>query len=199
MGLPYSSNRNEEKIMTKKNQNRFWFALVMGMLLFGIGMIIWTVKQTSSVSVHESNSFMLKYQMADMHINQIEELEKKFNENYSIELTDFELLELPQEYQNTNSKRTQAKPVKLNNGKNSFSYDIHHKDGAVVNNAKVTFLLTRPHTRDDDSLEKNVAYTQGHYVTKALELSKKGRYTLQLKVEINGLIGYSKIAAYLKP
>jgi hypothetical protein len=185
--------------MTKKNQNRFWFALVMGMLLFGISMIIWTVRQASSVPVHESNNFMLKYQTADMNINNIKELQDKFDAKYTIELKNFELLDLNDEEQNTNSKRTQAKPVKLNFGKNSFTYAVNNKEGSVVDNAKVSFLLTRPHTRVDDKLEESVTFNNGYYTTKALELKNKGRYTLQFKVEINGLTGYSEIAAYLKP
>ena len=185
--------------MTKKNQNRFWFALVMGMLAFGIGMIIWTVKQASSVPVHESNNFMLKYQMADMNINEILELEKKFNEKYNIELKNVEFITLDLELQNTNAKRAQTTPVKLKNGENTFTFDISSKDGTSIKNANVTFLLTRPHTRVDDVVEENVHYENGHYMTKMLKLENKGRYTLQLKVEIDGLTGYREISAYLNP
>jgi len=185
--------------MTKKNQNRFWFALVMGMLSFGIGMVIWTVKQASSIPVHESNNFMLKYQTADMNINEILELEKKFNEKYTIELKDFELITLDQESQNSNAKRVQIVPVKLTDGENSFTFDVKTKESEAIQDANVTFLLTRPHTRVDDVLEERVHYDNGHYVTKALNLTKKGRYTLQIKVEIGGLTGYKEIPAYLKP
>jgi hypothetical protein len=185
--------------MTKKNQNRFWFTLVMGMLSFGIGMVIWTVKQASSVPVHESNNFMLKYQMADMNINEILALEKKFNQKYTIELKNFELIVLNEELQNTNAKRAQTTPVKLHTGDNSFNFDIRSTEGASVEDANVTFLLTRPHTRVDDVLEESVQYSNGQYLTKSFQLKNKGRYTLQLKVEINGLTGYREISAYLQP
>ncbi len=183
--------------MTKKNQNRFWFLFVMTILAFGISMIIWTVKQASSVPVYESNNYMLKYQMADMNINKIIELETKFNEKYIIELEGVEFLKLDIEKQNTNAKRSQTKPIKLKLGNNSFTYSIVTHDIRSVENAKVTFLLTRPHTREDDYLEENVSYIDGHYTTKPVNLSKEGRYTLQLKVEIDGLVGYSEISAYL--
>ena len=182
--------------MTKKNQNRFWFLFVMGILGFGISMVIWTVKQASSIPVHESNNYMLKYQMADMNINEIMELDEKFKAKYKIEIIGTELIKLDSDLQNTNAKRAQSIPIKLNSGPNSFSYLIT-QDQKNVDNAKVTFLLTRPHSRNYDNLEKNVNYKNGHYVTKAIELSEKGRYTLQLKVEIDGLIGYSEISAYL--
>ena len=183
--------------MTKKNQNRFWFLFVMAILTFGIGMVIWTVKQAISIPVHESNNYMLKYQMADMNINEIMELEAKFNTKYKIELKNTSFINLETDLQNTNAKRTQKKPIKLSKGANSFDYAISQKDGNVISNAKVTFLLTRPHSRKDDNLEESIPFKKGFYKTKALELSKKGRYTLTLKVEIDKLIGYSEIPAYL--
>lgn len=183
--------------MTKKNQNTIWFLFVMSILGFSISMITWTVTQAVSLPVQESNNYILKYQMADLNINKIMELEAKFNAKYKIELKNSTFIDLDEEHQNTNAKRAQTKPVKLTRGENSFDYAISQKDGTIMNNAKVTFLLTRPHSRDDDKLEENVVFKDGHYVTKAVELSKKGRYTLQLKVEIDGLIGYSEIPAYL--
>jgi len=182
--------------MTKKSQNIFWFLFVMLILGFGITMIIWTVKQASSVPVHESNNYMLKYQMADMNINQIMALEEKFNAKYRIEIQDTQFIELKESQQNSNAKRAQGKPIKLHAGANSFSYGITEGKKSV-DNAKVTFLLTRPHTRDDDYLEENLTFKDNLYRTKTLDLTKKGRYTLQLKVEIDGLVGYSEIPAYL--
>ena len=197
MDLLGTPNRNEEKIMTKKNQNRLWFAIVMGMLSFGIYMVIWTVKQAVSIPVQESNNYMQKYQMADMNMNQIMELEAKFNAKYNIKLNDTTFVELDDSLKNTNAKRVQSKPIKLTMGKNSFSYTISTKDGQSVKNANVSFLLTRPHTREDDALEENVTYKDGHYATKPITLTKKGRYTLQLKVTIDKIIGYSEVSAYL--
>ncbi|HIP50815.1 MAG TPA: hypothetical protein EYG94_01905, partial [Campylobacterales bacterium] len=61
--------------MTKKNQNTIWFLFVMSILAFSISMITWTVKQAVSLPVQESNNYILKYQMADLNINKIMELE----------------------------------------------------------------------------------------------------------------------------
>ncbi len=184
--------------MTKKSQNRLWFAIVMGILVFGIWMIIWTVKQATSLPVHEDNDFMLKYQQADMNINQILENKAKFDAKYTIELQDVEYITLPQEYQNSNSKREQPKPVKLNMGENRFKYAVQDKNGNAIPNAEMTFLLTRPYTQEEDRKENNVTFNNGFYITKKFELSNKGRYILQTKVTINGLTGYTKTAAYLE-
>ena len=183
--------------MTKKNQNRFWFIFVMSILLFGISMIVWTVKQAMSVPVHESNNYMLKYQMADMNINDILELKARFDINYNIELKNVKEIELDDDLQNTNAKRAQQKPIKLTKGANSFQYVISKKDGTVIENAKVTFLLTRPHSRVDDTKQESVVFKNTHYITKALELNEQGRYTLAIKAEVNGLIGYLETPAYL--
>jgi nitrogen fixation protein FixH len=161
-------------------------------------MVVWTVKQAMSIPVHESNDYMLKYQMADMNINEIMTLNARFKISYNIELKNVKEIVLDEENQNTNAKRAQQKPIKLSSGNNSFQYFISKKDGTAVEDAKVTFLLTRPHNRTDDTKEENVSFKDAHYVTKALELRKEGRYTLALKVEVNGLIGYSEVSAYLK-
>ncbi|CAA6813290.1 MAG: Unknown protein [uncultured Sulfurovum sp.] len=183
--------------MTKKNQNRFWFLFVIGILGFGISMVIWTVKQAVSVPVHESNNYMLKYQMADMNINEIMELEEKFNALYKITIKDTELIQLNDEQQNTNAKRAQKAPIKLTAGSNSFKYSVTNHSMKAIDTAKVTFQITRPHSRNDDYLEENVSYKDGYYTTKVVELEKEGRYTLVLKVEIDGLIGYSEVSSYL--
>lgn len=183
--------------MTKKNQNRLWFLIVMGMLSFGIGMVIWTVKQATSLPVQESNDFMLKYQQADININSIMESKEEFDAKYTIKLQDVTFITLKDEYKNTNAKRHQEKPIKLNRGENIFYYAIQDKKGNNVENANFTFLLTRPFTRDEDAKENNVSVNNGLYVTKAIELKKKGRYTLQVKATIDGLTGYSETPAYL--
>jgi hypothetical protein len=184
--------------VTKKNQNRLWFAIAMGMLSFGIGMVIWTVKQATSLPVHESNDFMLKYQQADKNINSIMENKAKFDAKYSIELQNAEFITLEEQYQNSNSKRQQPKPLKLTKGANRFSYAIKDKNGNNVENAEFTFLLTRPYTQDEDQKENNVSVKNGLYVTKAFNINHKGRYTLQVKVTIDGLTGYLQTPAYLR-
>lgn len=198
MDLLNPSNYNEEEKMTKKNQNRVWFAFVMGLLLFGIGMIIWTVKQTTSVHVQESNNYMLKYQTAEMNINEIMKREANFNAKYTLTLQNRTLIKLEEDLQNSNAKRVQKQPVELSLGQETFSYAIRTKSGETVQDANVSFLLTRPHTRVDDHAQEHVNFNGTAYVTKPLELSKKGRYTLMVKVVINDAIGYLETPAYLK-
>jgi hypothetical protein len=44
-----------------------------------------------------------------------------------------------------------------------------------------------------------VSLKDEHYVTPDINISKPGRYTLQLRVKIGNDTGYSHIEAYLQP
>ena len=176
--------------MTKKNENRVWFMFVLSVLGFGMGMIIWTITKSISMPVQESNNFMLKYQMADMNINDILKAKKRFNKKYKIELQNKTFLKLDYKQQNIHSKLSQKIPIKLQQGENSFSYKITTKEGKIISDANVTFLLTRPHSREFDKLQTDVSFSNGSYQTKIVKINKAGRYTLQVKAFVENTLGY---------
>ena len=134
--------------------------------------------------------------MADININKITELKQAFDKVYTINILDVETMVMTD---NVNSNRPQTNPVKLSAGINDFSYEVVAKDGSKISDANVTFLLTQPHSRTEDQLVINVPYRDGKYQIKGLEVKKAGRYTLQFRAEVGDTIGYSEIAAYLKP
>ncbi|CAA6811235.1 MAG: Unknown protein [uncultured Sulfurovum sp.] len=183
--------------MNKTKQKTYWPHMIVGFLLLAFTLSYWTVKSASSLPVQESNSYMLKYQQADIHMNEILELKAAFDKEYTIGIEDVEEIVVTD---NIHSRRLQHNPIKLTNGMNSFSYRVKTKDGSVVEDANVTFLLTRPHSRRDDVLQEDVKFVDGKYITEELDITKAGRYTLQLRVTIDDTkIGYSEIGAYLKP
>lgn len=170
--------------------------MILGFLVVGITLSYWTVKSASSIPVQESNEYMLKYQMADMNINQIMEKKIAFDKAYDIHILNVETMVMTD---NVNSNRPQPNPVKLSHGMNTFFYEIVAKDGTSVSDANVTFLLTQPHSRSEDQLFTDVPYADGKYQIREVEITKAGRYTLQLRAEVGDTIGYSEISAYLKP
>jgi hypothetical protein len=182
--------------MAKNSAKTYWPHMILGFLVVGITLSYWTVKSASSIPVQESNEYMLKYQMADMNINQIMEKKTAFDKAYTIHILNVETMVMTD---NVNSNRPQPNPVKLSQGMNTFSYEVVAKDGTSVSDANVTFLLTQPHSRSEDKLFSNVPYTNGQYQIKEVEITKPGRYTLQLRAEVGDTIGYSEIPAYLKP
>lgn len=170
--------------------------MILGFLAVGLTLSYWTVKSASSLPVQESNQYMLKYQMADITINDILESKKAFDEKYVITLDNVEMMTMTD---NINSNRPQPNVVKLSQGLNDFSYSVTTKDGKSVSDAKVTFLLTQPHSRKEDKLFENVPYKEGEYQITGVEIQKAGRYTLQLRAEVGETTGYSDVAAYLNP
>ncbi len=182
--------------MGKNNQKTYWPHMIVGFLSLAIILSYWTVKSASSMPVQESNDFMLKYQMADLNINEIMEQKKAFDKEYTIEIQEMETMVMTD---NVNSNRPQPNPVKLSHGSNTFLYEVLAKDSSSAEDANVTFLLTQPHSRKADQLFPNIPYEKGRYIIKDVDITKPGRYTLQLKVVIGKKVGYSEIAAYLKP
>jgi hypothetical protein len=182
--------------MAKNKEKTYWPHMILGFLAIGITLSYWTVKSASSMPVQESNEFMLKYQMADMNINEIMESKIAFDKAYTIRLLDVETMVMTD---NVNSNRAQPNPVKLSPGRNTFAYQVVAKDGTKVSDANVTFLLTQPHSRSEDQLFENLPYLDGKYQAREVNITKAGRYTLQLRAKVGDKIGYSEVSAYLQP
>jgi len=182
--------------MAKNNEKTYWPHMIVGFLIVGFTLSYWTVKSASSMPVQESNQYMLKYQMADININQIMEKKAAFDKEYTIKMSDIEMMVMTD---NVNSNRPQPNVVKLSLGSNDFIYEVVTKDGAGVSDANVTFLLTQPHSRKEDKLFVNIPYKDGKYQINGVDIQKPGRYTLQFRAEIADTMGYSEVAAYLKP
>jgi len=181
--------------MVKNKEKTFWPHMILGFLFIGITLGYWTVKHAISLPVQESNNYMMKYQQADININEIMEKKARFDKNYNIELTGVKRVKVALK----NAKRAKDEiVVLLKSGMNSFAYKVLDKNNHQVNDANVTFLLTRPHTRKDDILKTNIPSSDGVYKVDNIDVSKAGRYILQLKVKIAEDTGYLESPAYLK-
>lgn len=182
--------------MAENKQKTYWPHMILGFFVLGITLGYWTVKSASNMPVQESNNYMLKYQVADININEILEKKIAFDHQYTITLLGKETMKMED---NVNAKRIQEDPIRLSAGTNEFVYFITKKNGSVVADANVSFLLTRPHTRVDDMMIESVPYGSGEYIVKDVNITKAGRYTLQLRAIVGDTIGYSEIPAYLNP
>jgi len=183
--------------MDNKNNKTYWPHMILGFLAIGITLGYWTVKHAIQMPVQEVNKYMMKYQDADLSMNDILEKKQAFDRVYTITLQNVEMMVMTD---NVNSNIPQPNAVTLTKGKNHFTYTVSKKDGTVVANANVSFLLTRPHTVNDDVMIEKVPFKDGRYVTPELDIEKAGRYTLQFRAKIDdNTIGYSENRAYLKP
>lgn len=182
--------------MAKNKEKTYWPHMILGFLIIGITLGYWTVKSASSMPVQESNEYMLRYQTAEMNINEIMEKKIEFDKNYNINIVGVKTMVMTD---NVNSNRPQPNPVELHKGVNEFTYEITTKNGSSVSDANVTFLLTQPHSRKEDKLYENIPYVDGYYQVKDVTINTAGRYTLQLRAKVGDTVGYVETAAYLKP
>jgi len=182
--------------MADNNKKTYWPHMILGFLFIGLSLAYWTVRTASSKPVQESNQYMLKYQMADMHINEIMKRKTAFDKLYEIQIINVETMVMTD---NVNSNIPQPNAVKLSQGLNAFTYKVVKKDGTSVSDANVTFLLTQPHSRGQDQLFAEVPFENDSYHVKDVNITKAGRYTLQLRAIVGETIGYAETAAYLKP
>ncbi len=182
--------------MAKENREKtYWPHMILGFLMVGITLGYWTVKSASSVPVQESNDYMMKYQQADMSINEIIAKKKAFDRKYKIIISDVEMLPVKK---NEIQHRQLKEQVKLHKGENSFTYTVADRSSVPVSDANVSFLLTRPHTKVDDVMIETIPFSDGKYRVK-VSIEKPGRYILRLRTRIGEAVGYSDIPAYLKP
>ncbi len=175
------------------DSGKYWPYLILGFVFIGLFLGFWTVRSAISMPVSESNAFQVKYQDADTNINKILESKQKFDNNYNIAPIGFK----PSDFKPEIGVHKKNQFVALQKSM-KFAYKITDKTGKPVNDANVSFLLTRPQTRDDDQtfvLKAN----NGIYTTPQITLGSPGRYILRLKVKIGDAVGYTEHAAYLKP
>ncbi len=183
--------------MSKNKEKTYWPHMIVGFIFIGITLGYWTVKHAAALPVQKSNDFMMEYQDADINYNAIVQKRAAFDKRYRITLVDKQ-----REVINTDihSKVTHPPSVLLHKGVNNFRFRITDTQGNALSGAEVSFLLTRPHTRQDDQRFDKVPYENGYYVIKDVKIEKPGRYELQLRAKVDDAhIGYYKEPAYLKP
>ncbi len=162
--------------MSKKDDSgKFWPYMILGFLFIGITLGYWTIKNTISLPVRESNAFMMKYQDADVNADLMQESAERFDSKYSIIISGLEHVE----FKPKNLKRKPHRYVGLNES-NTFSYFISSKDGKGVD-ANVSILLTKPGTNEDDLPIIKVKGDRGLYRVDSLLVTKPGRYIIRAR------------------
>ncbi len=149
------------------NKN-YWPHFIIALVVFAIGMGVWTVKTAIDNPVEIDDTYMMSYQALDKNIYKIEAMKRKFQQRYQVRLL------------------TQ----KLKFPKTHIEFAILTKDGKPVPDADVVVLLTRPETNKYD-IKTHAKYVNGRYVVDA-KLPLEGRWNLLLKIKIDDLVDYEK-------
>ena len=164
--------------MSKKNDSgKFWPYMILGFLAIGITLGYWTIKNTISLPVHESNEYMQKYQTREKNANEISDAEAKFDTKYSVELSGLD----KSDFKPKHLKRKPHKYYKLNSV-NNIKLTVKAKDSSSLKDVKLIAILTRPQTELEDVNIKNIAKdVNGTFEIKDLKVEKPGRYILRVK------------------
>ena len=186
--------------MERVKEKTYWPHMIVGFLMMAILLSYWTIRSASSMPVQESNTYMQKYQMVDIGINDILEKKEAFDKKFIIELIDKNRMVVTD---NIHSNKIQEDQVILHSGKNSFDFIVKGKNDSYsikdLDIKTVQFLLTRPHTVANDILVEDVKLIDNKIAIKDINIEKKGRYTIQLRIDMkDGSIGYYQTSAYLK-
>jgi nitrogen fixation protein FixH len=155
-----------------KRKNNYWPLGILGLLLFGVVLTLWTLYSASNNIVQMDNSYMANYHDVDKNYNELMAKKVEFNKNYILDLDE----------------------LSLNLGKNTLNVKIFSKDIQPIENAKVTALITRPHTVQSDMKIEDFQYLEdGEYKSKSFELKDKGRWQIILKVEVGNYQTFEKV------
>ena len=173
--------------MSKKDDSgKYWPYMILGFLAIGIILGYWTIKNTISLPIHESNEYMQKYQTREKNANEISEAEAKFDAKYSVELSGLQ----KSDFKPKHLKRKPHKYYELNSV-NNIKFIVKAKDGNSLKDVKLIAILTRPQTELDDVKIKNITTDgNGAFEIRDLKVQKPGRYILRVKFSDKDAIKY---------
>lgn len=149
----------------------YWPLGILGLLGIGVVLTIWTIKKASQNPTYMDSAYFADYRTVDKNINEFIAKESEFNSKYMVD--------------------TESTNMVI--GENSVNIKVFDKDMQPIENAKVSLLVTRPHTTASD-IKLDMSYTEdGEYVSKPFSIKDKGRWEVIYRVEIDGLVSFKKV------
>ena len=159
------------KIKTERN---YWPHAIIGMILCVVVAGGFTIRLAVTNPVEMDTAYMAKYQKVDLHINEILELQAKFDAQYNV-------------HYSTNTFVL---------GKNSISINVTDKNGHAINDASVSLLLSRPETNKNNLEMQPSQVANGNYTFDGITIEKPGRWQILTKIKIGELEGFQKYEVY---
>jgi nitrogen fixation protein FixH len=155
-----------------KTRVNLWPIGILALLLLGVGLTLWTLDAAANNKVQLENSYMANYHDVDETFNDGMAKKVKFEKNFILDLEE----------------------VNLKLGENNLNVKLFSKDITPVKNAKITALITRPHTVESDIKIETFKYSQdGEYESSNFKLEQKGRWEVILKVQVDDYETFEKL------
>ncbi|WP_456322157.1 FixH family protein [Hydrogenimonas sp.] len=166
-----------QKSEEKKDIN-YWPYAIVGMILTVVVLGAWTIKIAVNNPVQESRTYMMNYQDVEENINELIARQKAFEKKFTIDMS-----------QN-----------RLHLGKNVLRIRIvDNETHRPVPNAEILAIVTRPTTsRQDIRLETFTYKKDGFYVSEPFELTREGRWNVQVRVTIGDNVGFTTYKSFVK-
>jgi len=145
----------------KVNKGKIWAYSVGFSIILVFGFCVATVMITSSANIQETNEYMTNYQSAEQNANDYINNKIAFDKKYKISYTSNDL--------------TQSADV---------LFKVTTITGTVVENAKLTILVSRPETHIYDQKLESTILKNGNYIFENVKFEKVGVWDIITKVEI---------------
>ncbi len=161
-------------MQTQKAERNYWPHTIIAMIVACIIACGWTIKIALDNPVEMDTFYMEKYQKVDQNINEIIELQTKFDAAFDLSYSTEQFVM----------------------GQNTMTLKLTDKSGKVVNNANITMMLSRPETNKDNKQMKPSKVENGLYTFGPFDIQKPGRWQILSKIEMGEFKGYHKSEAY---
>ncbi|CAI6146983.1 MAG: hypothetical protein SPLUMA1_SPLUMAMAG1_00422 [uncultured Sulfurimonas sp.] len=144
------------------NNGRVWPYAIGTAISLIFSFCVATIFITESSAIQESDSYMTKYQDADLNANEFIKKRMAFDRLYNIAFT----------------TKTIAGESPI------ISYKVTTKDGIVLNNAKIKIAISRPETDVFDKTLQNPSVDNGVYSFALKKFPKQGVWNIIAKVSV---------------
>lgn len=148
--------------MSLISSGKIWPYAIGVSIIMVFGFCVATIMVTQQRPVEKSDDYMMDYNYADLHANELIQAEIDFNQKYNISyITE----SLPQEGA-------------------QIKYKITDKEGNSVDNAEFKVIITRPNNHKHDQELATPSVDDGVYTFSGFSLPKPGRWNVMARITI---------------
>ena len=148
-----------------KSSGRIWPYSIGASIILVFGFCVATVVVTSNANIQESNAYMTYYQDADTNANDLINNRIAFDKKYKIKYV----------------------AAQLHDSASTVGYEVTDLNSKIVNNAKLTILVSRPETHDFDQKLSNAEFKNDIYSFSNVKFPRQGVWDIIVKVEVEKL------------
>lgn len=164
-----------EKMDKERN---YWPHAIVGSILAGVAACVWTVQIALSNPAEMDTFYMEKHQKVDENINNILELQKKFDANFIVDY---------------------SKETLLVGKENNLVFTLKTQQGEFVKDANIVVMLSRPETNKYNQQLVFSKNEDGKYIFAPFKVEKPGRWKVLTKIKVGEFVGYKEYELLATP